>query len=59
MYIDNEPCFGHSSTSQTEEDVVRIRQAILEDPHWTVDELADLTGVSWNSCQQILCDNSA
>lgn len=59
MYIDDEPCFGHSSSNQTEENVVRVREAILEDPHWTTDELADLTAVSWNSCQQISYDNLA
>jgi transposase len=46
---------GRPSTSRMDENIARICELILEDRHRT-DELVDLSGVSWSSCQRILSE---
>jgi hypothetical protein len=51
MSTDDQPRSGHPSTAQTDESMTKICQIILED-HWrTIDELVELTGIAWSSCQ--------
>ena len=52
----DQPCTGRPSTSRTDESIARIRELILEDRRRTIDNLVDLSGVSWSSCQRILSE---
>jgi len=53
LSLADQPRSGWPSTSQTDENIARIREMILEDCRRT-DDLVDLSGVSWSSRQQIL-----
>ena len=55
LSLADRPRSGRPSTSQTDENV-RICELILEDHRRTIDELVDLSGVSWSSCQWILSE---
>ncbi|XP_068250336.1 protein GVQW3-like [Palaemon carinicauda] len=55
MSLEDQPRSGPSS-SRTDENIMKIHELILEDLRRTIDELADLSGVSWSSCQRILND---
>ena len=54
MSLEDQPRSGRPSTSRTDENITKIHELIMEDRHRTTDELVDLTGVSWSSCQRIL-----
>jgi len=54
MSIEDQARSGRPSTSRNDENVEKIRQKINEDRRFTLDELAEATGVSWSSCQRIL-----
>ena len=56
MSIEEQPGSGRPSTSRTDENIQKIRDAILFDHRRTIDELEALTGVSWSSCQRILTE---
>ena len=43
-------------TSRTDENIARIHELILEDRRRTIDDLVNLSGVSWSSCQRILSE---
>jgi hypothetical protein len=50
------PHSGRPSTSRTDENIMKIRELVLEDHRRAIDELVDLSGVSWSSCQQVLSE---
>ena len=52
----NQPRSGRPPTSRTDENIARIRELILVDRRRTIDDLVDLSGVSWSSCQRILSE---
>ena len=54
LSLADQPRSGRPSTSRTDENIARIRELILEDRRRTIDDLVDLYGVSWSSCQRIL-----
>src|SRR5215469_6115345 len=56
MSLEDQPRSGHPLTSRTDEDIQKIRDAIMFDRRRTIDELEALTGVSWSSCPRILSD---
>jgi len=56
MSLEDQPPFGRPSTSRTDENIKKIRDAIMFDRRQTIDELEALTGVSWSSCQRILTE---
>jgi len=56
LSLADQPCPGRPSTSRTDENIARIRKLILKDRHRTIDDLVDLSGVSWSSCQWILSE---
>ena len=56
MSLEDQPRSGRPSTSRTDENVKRIRDAIMFDRRRTIDELEALTGVSWSSCQRSLTE---
>jgi len=56
MSLEDQPRSGRHSTSRTNENIKKIRDAIMFDRRRTIDELGALTGVSWSSCQRILTE---
>ena len=54
MSLEDKPRSGRPSTSRTDENITKIHELIMEDRRRTIDELVNLTGVSWSSCQRIL-----
>jgi len=56
MSLEDQPRSGRPSTSRTEENIQKIRDAIMFDRHRTIDKLEAMTGVSWSSCQRILTE---
>ena len=57
MSIEDEPRPGRPSTSKTDENIEKIRVAIMFDRRRTIDELEEMTGISWSSCQRILTED--
>jgi len=56
MSLEDQPRSGCPSTSRIDENIKKIRNAIMFDRRRTIDELEALTGVSWSLCQQILTE---
>jgi len=54
MSLEDQPRSGRPSASRTNENIKKIRDAIMFDCRRTIDELEALTGVSWSSCQRIV-----
>lgn len=57
MSIDDKPRSGRPSTARTHENVEKIRAIINEDRRRTIDEIVELSGVSWSSLQRILTED--
>ena len=55
MSLEDQPRSGRPSTSRTDENIKKIRDAMF-DCHRTINELEALTGVSWSSCQRSLTE---
>ena len=51
MSLEDQPRCGRPSTSRTDENIQKIRGAIMFVRCRTLDELEAVTGVSWSSCQ--------
>ena len=56
LSLADQPRSGRPLTSRTDENIARICELILEDRRRTIDDLVDLSGVSWSSCQRILSE---
>ena len=56
MSLEDQPRSGRPSTSRTDENIQKIRDAIMFDCRRTIDELEAMTGVSWSSCQRIVTE---
>jgi len=56
MSHEDQPQSGRPSTSRTNENIQKIRNAIMFDRRRTIKELEALTGVLWSSCQRILTE---
>jgi len=56
MSLEERPRSGRPSTSRTDENIQKIRDAIMFDRRRTINELQALTVVSWSSCQRILTE---
>ncbi|XP_029643296.1 uncharacterized protein LOC115217685 [Octopus sinensis] len=54
--ITHDPRLRRVSTSRTNENITKIHEVNLKDRRRTINELLDMTGVSWSSCQRILSD---
>jgi len=52
----DQPRSGQPSTSRMDENIAIICELIFEDRRTTTDDLIDLSGVSWSSCQWILSE---
>ena len=53
MSVEGQPRCGRPSTNITDENVEKVRQAVLEDRRQAIDESSEVTGVSLSSCQRI------
>jgi len=56
LSLADQPLSGQPLTSRTDENIAIIRELILEDHRRTIDDLVDLSGVSWSYCQRILSE---
>jgi len=52
--IEDRPRSGHPSSSRNDENIAKIHEKLNEDRRYTIDELSEVTGVSWSSVQRIL-----
>ncbi|PNF16923.1 hypothetical protein B7P43_G04205 [Cryptotermes secundus] len=57
MSIDDKPRSGRPSTARTHENVEKIREIIKEDRRRTIEEIVELSGVTWSSVQRILTED--
>lgn len=57
MSIDDKPRSGRPSTARTDEKVERIRELVLTDRRQTLDQLSEISGISWSSIQRILTED--
>jgi histone-lysine N-methyltransferase SETMAR len=53
LSIEDQPRSGRHSSSRDEK-ITKIREKPNEDRRYTIDELSEVTGVSWSSVQRIL-----
>ena len=56
MSLEDQPRSCRPSTSRTDENIQKDRDAVMFDRHRTIDELEALAGISWSSCQRILTE---
>jgi histone-lysine N-methyltransferase SETMAR len=54
LSFEDEPHSGRPSNSQNDENIAKIREKLNEDCRYTIDELLEVTRVSWSSVQHIL-----
>jgi len=52
--IEVQPHSGRPSSSRNDENIAKIREKLNKDRRYTIDELSEVTGVSWSSVQHIL-----
>ena len=57
MSIDDQPRSSCPSKARTHENVEKIRAIIKEDRRRTMEELVELSGVTWSSVQRILTED--
>lgn len=57
MSIEDQPRSGRPSTSRTDENVDKINALVREDRRRTIDQLCEMSGVSWSSIQRILSED--
>ena len=50
---ENQPRSGRPSTSRTDENIDKINALVREDRHRTIDQLCEMSGMSWSSIQRI------
>ncbi|PNF22187.1 hypothetical protein B7P43_G04939 [Cryptotermes secundus] len=55
--IDDKPRSGRPSTARTHENFEKIREIIKEDRRQTIEEIVELSGVTWSSVQRILTED--
>jgi len=54
LSTEDQPRSGRPSSSRNDENIVKIREKLNEDRRYTIDELSEVTGVSWSLVQRIL-----
>ncbi|PNF20381.1 hypothetical protein B7P43_G02788 [Cryptotermes secundus] len=54
MSIDDKPRSGRPSTARTHENVEKIREIIKEDRRRTIEEIVELSGVTWSSAARFV-----
>jgi histone-lysine N-methyltransferase SETMAR len=56
MSVEDHPHSGRPSRSRSDENVGKVCQAVFEDRRWNTDEISEITGLSWSSCQRIIME---
>ena len=57
MLIEDQPRSGRPATSRSDENVDKINTLIREDRRRTIDQLCEMSGISWSSIQRILLED--
>ena len=57
MSIEDQPRSRRPSTSRTDENVDKINALVREDRRRTIDQLCEMSGMSWSSIQRILSED--
>ena len=57
MSCEDQPRSGRPSTCRNDENLEKVRNAINADRHRAIDEISEITGLSWSSCQQMLMED--
>lgn len=57
MSIEDQPRSGRPCTARTDTNVEIIRTLVLEDRRRTIDQLENISGLSWSSIQRILSED--
>ena len=57
MSCEDQPRSGQPSTCQNDENLEKVCNAINVDRHRTIDEISEVTGLSWSSCQRTLMED--
>ena len=52
LSIEDQPRSGRPSSSRNDENIAKIREKRNKDRRYTIDELSEVTGVSWSSVQR-------
>ena len=54
MSCEERPSSGRPSTCQNDENLEKAHNAINADHRPTIDEISEITGLSWSSCERML-----
>ena len=54
MSCKDQPRSGRPSACRNGENLEKVYNAINADRRWTIDEISEITGLSWSSCQRML-----
>ena len=57
MSCEDQPRFGRPSTCRNDENLEKVRNAISADLRRTIDEISEITCLSWSSCQLMLAED--
>jgi len=57
MSCEDQPRSGRPSTCRNDENLDKVRNAISADRRRTIDEISEITGLSWSSCQRLLTED--
>ena len=57
MSCEDQPRSGRLSTCRNYENLEKVRNAINADRRRTIDEISEITGLSWSSCQRMLTED--
>ena len=57
MSCEDQPRSGRTSTCRNDENLGKVRNAINADRRRTIDEISEITGLSWSTCQRMLTED--
>jgi len=57
ILCEDQPRSGRPSSSRCDENLENVRNAISADRRRIIDEISEVTGLSWSSCQRMLTED--
>ena len=57
MSCEDQPRSGRTSTCRNDGNLEKVRNTINSDRRRTIDEISEIAGLSWNSCQRVLTED--
>ena len=57
MSCEDQPRSGQPSTCRNDENLDKVHNAIIADGCRTIDEISEITGLPWCSCQRMLTED--